>query len=103
VAGEENYPILLRDLYGKGQLVTISVPDEYGLIYDLPASTLNAIRSQFFGEVPYSLTGPGQASLFCYDNDVFALYAYTGDLTKVRYGIVVNGVLRIKSTNPHIG
>ena len=104
VVGEENYPIVLRDLYGKGQLVTISVPDEYGYIYDLPASTLNIIRSQFTDDVPYYLSGPGQASLFAYDNDVFAVYAYTGGLTKGTWGLIVNGAAeRIRNlSNPLI-
>jgi hypothetical protein len=104
VVGEENYPIVLRDLYGRGQLITISVPDEYGYIYSLPAETLNTIRRQFLDAVPYCLKGPGQASLFAYDNDVFAVYAYTGGLTKGRYGLVVNGAADgIRSlSNPHI-
>jgi hypothetical protein len=91
VAGEENYPLVLRDVYGKGQLITIAVPDEYGYLYDLPAGTLAAIRSQFTDAVPYYLNGPGQASLFAYDNDTFALYLYTGGLVSGSYGITVSG------------
>lgn len=104
VVGEENYPIVLRDLYGKGQLVTVAVPDEYGYLYRLPAETWRIIRSQFTETVPYYLSGPGQASLFAYDNDTFALYAYVGDLTKGAYGIVVNGVAdSLRSLNhPHM-
>ncbi|NLM51428.1 MAG: permease [Firmicutes bacterium] len=91
VVGEENYPIVLRDTYGKGQLITISVPDEYGYIYDLPPQILTIIRSQFTDTVPFYLEGPGQASLFVYDNDVFALYLYVGELTKGNYRLVAKG------------
>lgn len=91
IVGEENYPIVLRDVYGKGQLITIAFPDEYGYIYDLPPSTLSVIRSQFTDTVPYYLLGPGQASIFAYDNDTFALYIYTGGLTSGSYGITVMG------------
>jgi hypothetical protein len=91
VVGEENYPIILRDNYGKGQLVTIVVPDEYGYIYDLPENILDQIRLQFTDVVPYKLNGPGQASLFAYDNDTFAVYKYTDKLKAGSYGITVRG------------
>ena len=91
VVGEENYPIVLRDTYGKGQLITVTAPDEYGLIYNLPQEILEIIRSCFSTVVPYYLLGPGQASLFAYDNDTFAVYAYTGGLTKGAFGLAVQG------------
>ncbi|NLP36813.1 MAG: permease [Firmicutes bacterium] len=91
VVGEENYPIVLRDTYGKGQLITVAVPDEYGYIYDLPPQILAIIRSQFTDTVPFYLEGPGQASLFVYDNDVFTLYLYVGELTTGSYRIVARG------------
>jgi hypothetical protein len=91
VVGEENYPLVFTDHYGKGQLITITVPDEYGLIYDLPPSILASYRKQFTDDVPYYLTGAGQCSIFAYDNDTFALYKYADKLTSGGYGIVVNG------------
>jgi hypothetical protein len=91
VVGEENYPILFSDHYGKGELITLVVPDEYGLIYGLPEVTLNAFREQFVGDVPYSLTGPGQTSIFAYDNDTFSVYSYIGGLSGGGYGIRVDG------------
>ena len=92
VLGEENYPIVLRDHYGKGQLVTIAVPDEYGYIYDMPAELLNVIREQFTDTVPFAVRGPGQASVFAYDNDTFAFYRYVdGGLTRGAFSIAVKG------------
>jgi len=91
VVGEENYPIVLRDYYGNGQLITIAVPDEYGYMYDIPAPILDVIRQQFTDGVPYYLSGPGQASIFAYDNDTFALYKYTDKLTSGTYSLVVDG------------
>jgi hypothetical protein len=104
VVGEENYPIVLSDHYGKGQLITISVPDEFGYLYDIPANALDTIRAQFTDVVPYSLNGPGQASLIAYDNDTFALYKYTDGLTGGSYGITVNGNAESISslTNPNM-
>jgi hypothetical protein len=91
VAGEENYPILFSDHYGKGELITLVVPDEYGYIYDLPTVTLNAFREQFTDAVPYSLRGAGQCSIFAYDNDTLAVYAYIGDLTPGGWSLRIAG------------
>ena len=92
VVGEENYPLILRDCYGKGQLITLAIPDEYGLLYALPEEILGAIRSQFMGDIPYRLDGPSQVSLFPYDNDVLALYRYVGNLGRGRVRLVLQGV-----------
>lgn len=92
VCGEENYPLVLRDTYGKGQLITLAVPDEYGYLYDLPVEVLRVIRAQFALDVPYYLDGPSQISLFPYDNDVFCLYNYVNSLSRGRVKLVVKGV-----------
>ncbi len=89
VVGEENYPIVLRDCYGRGQMITLVPPDEYGYIYDLPSEILKVVREQF--GLPYYLDGPGQISMFAYDNDVFSLYCYTGGLTSGRVRVIANG------------
>ena len=91
VCGEENYPILMRDNYGKGELITLVLPDEYGYIYDLPENVLTQVRAQFTDAVPITLRGPGQASVFAYDNDTFAVYKYTDGLKTGNYGVVLQG------------
>ncbi|MBR4691532.1 MAG: hypothetical protein IKP17_02110 [Oscillospiraceae bacterium] len=92
VCGEENYPLLLRDGYGRGQLYILAVPDEYGYLYDLPAEVLRVIRSVFALDVPAYLEGPAQVSLFAYEKDVFALYPYVSGLTRGRTTLVLKGV-----------
>ena len=92
VAGEENYPLLLRDSYGRGTLYTLAVPDEYGYLYDLPAEVLRVIRSVFALDVPAYLEGPGMVSLFAYEKDVLALYPYVTSITRGRTKLVVKGV-----------
>lgn len=92
VVGEENYPLLLRDAYGKGQVYTLAVPDEFGYLYDLPAEVLRVIRSIFAVDVPAYLEGPAMVSLFAYEKDVFALYPYVRGLTRGRTSLTVKGV-----------
>jgi hypothetical protein len=92
VVGEENYPIMLRDCYGKGQLITLAVPDEYGYLYSLPNEILRVIRAQFSSALPCYLDAPAQISLFCYDNDVFGLYRYVSPLRRGRVQVLLRGV-----------
>ena len=92
VVGEENYPLLLRDSYGRGTLYTLALPDEYGYLYDLPAEVLRVIRSVFALDVPAYLEGPSMVSLFAYEKDVFALYPYVTNITRGRSRLVVKGV-----------
>ena len=92
VVGEENYPLILRDCYGKGQLITMAIPDEYGYLYSLPREILGVLRSQFTADIPCRLDGPSQVSLFCYDNDVIALYRYVSSLSRGRVRVVLRGV-----------
>ncbi len=92
VVGEENYPLILRDCYGKGQLITLAIPDEYGFLYNLPNEVLGVLRSQFTRDIPIRLDGPSQVSLFPYDNDVFALYRYVSPLSRGRVRVVLSGI-----------
>ena len=92
VVGEENYPLILRDCYGKGQLITLAIPDEYGYLYSLPREILGVLRSQFTQDIPYRLDGPSQISLFPYEQDVFALYRYVSPLSRGRVRMVLSGV-----------
>ena len=78
IRGEESEGILLRDCYGDGQLLTLSVPDAFPELYRLPAPVLSRIRQ----EIPVKgvwLEGPSRVSLFVYDNDTFILYPYVMD------------------------
>ncbi len=92
VCGEENYPLVLRDSYGRGQVYTLAIPDEYGYLYDLPVEVLGVIRALFALDVPAYLEGPGQVSLFAYEKDVLAVYPYVSGLTRGRTRLVVKGV-----------
>jgi hypothetical protein len=91
VCGEENYPIVLRDSFGKGQMLCINLPDEFGLMHSLPREVLRVIRAQFTA-VPYYLDAPSQLSMFCYDNDVVGLYRYVSPLARGRVELVCRGV-----------
>lgn len=76
--GDESYGILLRDTYGRGQLITLAVPDAIADIRKIPQTVLTRIRAELTqGDVV--LDAPAQVSLFTYDNDVFCVYPYACD------------------------
>jgi hypothetical protein len=65
------YPILLQTSYSKGTLYVLTIPDNFGDLYNLPPSVLTPIRNTIAGDLPVRLEGPSQIGLFVYDNDKF--------------------------------
>lgn len=79
--GQENYAILLRDTYGKGEMLTLVVPDAFPQLNNLPMEALTRIRAEFPVGGVY-LEGIDRISLFVYDNDTFIVYPYVDDGTQ---------------------
>ena len=73
---EESFGILLRDTYGKGQMLTLAVPDSFPDFYKLPGKALTRIRREFPAGHVYLECRSG-ISLFPYDNDTFIIYPYS--------------------------
>ena len=73
---EESFGILLRDTYGKGQMLTLAVPDNFPDLYKLPGKALTRIRREFPAGGVYLESRAG-ISLFPYDNDTFIVYSYS--------------------------
>jgi hypothetical protein len=71
------YPIVISDVYDRGTLYVLVVPDNFADLYRLPAPVLNAIRSQLMGSFPIRLAdAPAQVSLFAYDNNAFVVQSF---------------------------
>jgi hypothetical protein len=73
---EKNFPILIRDCYGEGQMMTFVVPDSFSDIQDLPREVLNAIRREFCSTGNVHIEGGKNVGLFTYDNGTFITYPY---------------------------
>ena len=73
---EESFGILLRDTYGKGQMWTLAVPDNFPDLYKLPGKALTRIRREFPAGGVYLESRAG-VSLFPYDNGTFIIYPYS--------------------------
>jgi hypothetical protein len=74
--GDQHTSILIRDTCGRGELLTLVVPDLFSEIKKIPREALTRIREELaLGDI--YLEGPPQVSLFHYDNGTFGVYAYT--------------------------
>ena len=65
------YPLLLQAGYAKGTLYVLTIPDNFGDLYNLPPQVLNQIRTAIGGDLPVRIEGPSQIGLFAYDNGKF--------------------------------
>lgn len=89
--GSQHGSILMRDTFGKGELITLAVPDLFSDLQKLPEAALFRIRNEFqpagtvAGDVCIELPeGSGaMVSLFIYDNKTFGLYSYTGGRNRI--------------------
>jgi len=79
--GQESYGMLLRDTYGKGELLTLAVPDSFSDLYHLPVDVLTRLRAACPVNGVHLECGP-EISLFAYDNDTFIVYPYVDEGTQ---------------------
>ena len=86
--GVSGYPILLRDTYSKGILFVLTIPDDFGNLYDYPAGALNIIRSVMSKDVGAYIEGPSKVSLFPYDNKTLVVENFNDNAVSLR--VVVN-------------
>ena len=86
--GVSGYPILLRDTYSKGILFVLTIPDDFGNLYDYPAPALNIIRRAMSKDVGAYIEGPSKVALFPYDNKTMVVENFNDEAVSLR--VVVN-------------
>ncbi len=74
--GENNFPILMNDSYGRGGVFTLTVPDNFSDVYYLPREVLTEIRKVFMMGNPFHIECEGKIGLFTYDNDTFIIESF---------------------------
>lgn len=75
--GEDNsFPLLLKTQYGKGRLFILTVPEDYGDLYNYPKKILYLIREVFNNNWPVMLDAVSKLAIFTYDNDCFVLHSF---------------------------
>jgi hypothetical protein len=101
IADNNAFPILLMDQYGRGKLFVLTVPDNFTDLYEIPAPTLNAIRSYIMGDFPVSIEGPAQVSLFAYDNGTFVVESFRDQPTDITILVPAGSTLTNLVTGDH--
>ncbi|WP_206082214.1 hypothetical protein [Maribellus sediminis] len=74
--GVSGYPMLLRGQYSKGNLYVITIPNDFGNLYDLPDGVLNVFRQVMSKDLGMYIEGPAKVSLFVYDNNTFIIESF---------------------------
>lgn len=82
--GVSGYPMLLRAPYSKGNLYVMTIPDDYGNLYDLPEGVLNAYRRVLSQDLEMYIEGPAKVSLFLYDNGTFIVESFRDEPVTIR-------------------
>ena len=91
--GVSGYPILLRDTYSKGILFVLTIPDDFGNLYDFPAPALNVIRKVMSKDVGAYVEGPSKVALFPYDNKTMVVENFNDNAVTLR--VVVNDKVNV--------
>ncbi|HMD61868.1 MAG TPA: hypothetical protein VKG78_10565, partial [Opitutaceae bacterium] len=78
------YPIMLLDKYAKGTFYVWTIPDNLRNLYELPQNVTTAIRDVVMKDFSVRIDGPGQVSLFAYDNNTFVAESFLAKPATVR-------------------
>ena len=82
--GVSGYPMLLRAPYSKGNLYVMTIPDDFGNLYDLPEGVLNAFRQILSKDLEIRIEAPSKVGLFLYDNGTFIVENFRDEAVTIR-------------------
>ncbi len=88
--GPNGWPILHEADYMKGKLEVLTIPENFADLYQLPAPALNRIREMLSNTLNVQLEGPGQISLYVYDNNTFIVESFLPETTEAAIVLPVN-------------
>lgn len=89
IAGENNFPVLSEDMYGKGYLYVFNVPENFSDLFLLPKDVWQMINKEFGKGMDVYVAADTKCNLFAYDNDVYGLYGYGAARTSMN--VIVKG------------
>jgi hypothetical protein len=70
------YPILQQAAYANGKLFILTIPDNFGGLYDFPKETLTGIKQVLMDNLFVYTDSPSKISLFVYDNNSFIVHSF---------------------------
>jgi hypothetical protein len=81
--GPNGWPILHQADYSKGKLDILVVPDNFADLYKLPAEILNKIRAVLGAKMNVQIEGPGNISIYVYDNNTCIVESFLDKTTDI--------------------
>ena len=82
--GVSGWPIFHRATYSNGTLYVLTIPDDFGNLYDYPAAALNTIRRLMSKGLDLYLEGPSKVSIFLYDNRTVIVENFNDEPVDIR-------------------
>ena len=82
--GVSGWPILHRCIYSQGTLYVLTIPDDFGNLYDYPEAALNEIRRRMSRDMDLYLEGPAKVGLFLYDNKTVIVENFNDEPVNVK-------------------
>ena len=74
--GVSGFPMIVRAPYSQGNMYVITIPEDFGNLYDLPVGILNAFRQILSRDLDLRIDAPAKVSLFLYDNGTFIVNSF---------------------------
>lgn len=71
----------------------LTIPDDFGNLYDYPAGALNEIRRTMSQDLDFYLEGTSKVSLFLYDNKTLIVENFNDE--PVEMNLVANGDAKV--------
>ncbi|MEJ2627202.1 MAG: hypothetical protein P8078_01390 [bacterium] len=78
------YPIFHQASYAQGKLYVLTVPDNFGQLYEFPQEILTDIKKVLMKDLFVYTDSPSQVGLFMYDNHTFIIHSFKEHNTTVR-------------------
>jgi hypothetical protein len=70
------WPIFHSAKYASGMLYVITIPENFGDIYNLPPEVVKRIKRTVMQDMYVRVDGPNKISLFVYDNNTFIVHSF---------------------------
>lgn len=81
--GPNGWPLLHEAEYANGSLYVLTIPENFADLYMIPDPVLSRIRSVICRSMNVQLEGPGNISLFLYDNHTAILESFLDDEVRI--------------------
>ena len=92
LAGEDNFPLMTEDNYGRGRLFLLNVPENFADLYKLPAIVWCAMNKHLSMGQRVFVGAHAQINFFAYDNNVYGIASYRPMADTVQ--VVVRGACK---------